>query len=171
MPHIPGYLDKSGAPAIKITIAGPLVAGQEFEAIIDTGFSGFVSMPILRGFPLGLILKGTTKVTFADGSTATKLTALGTVTAQGTWKAGVILLEEGSTDILIGMEFLKVFGVSLLVHPPGPLVGLIEDQVVADALKDALAKSGPPNSATGSESDKATPDNPQLEAPAKSESF
>ena len=76
-------------------------------------------MPILQAFPLGLILNGTTKVTFADGSTATKLTALGRVTLEGVAKIGVVLLEEGSTDVLIGMDFLKAFEVSLLVHPPG----------------------------------------------------
>lgn len=38
-----GYLHKSGSPAIKVRVSGALAAsGKEFEAIIDTGFTGFL---------------------------------------------------------------------------------------------------------------------------------
>ncbi len=139
MPSVIGYLDKSGAPAIKVSISGPLPnSSQEFEVIIDTGFSGFVSMPILQVFPLGLILYGTTSVTFADGSTGVKLTALGGVTVEGVHKVGVIILEQASTEILVGMDFLKTFEMSLFVHTPGPLIALVADADVKSVLKQVL---------------------------------
>jgi predicted aspartyl protease len=125
--RVVGYLDESGAPAIKSHSLDPVHDSQEFEATIDTGFSGFGSMPLLKPFPLGLLLNGTTKVTFGDSSTAAKLTALGKATIEGAWKVGVVLLEEGSTDVLIGMDFLKRFGLSLLVHPSTALIALVEE--------------------------------------------
>lgn len=144
MPNVIGYLDNSGAPAIKVSISGPLPnSSQEFEVIIDTGFSGFVSMPILQVFPLGLILYGTTSVTFADGSTDVKLTALGGVTVEGVHKVGVIILEQSSTEILVGMDFLKTFEVSLFLHPPGPIVALLDDASVKDVLRQTLANVQP----------------------------
>jgi predicted aspartyl protease len=106
-----GYLHKSGSPAVKIKVWGVFQASaQEFEAIIDTGFTGFLSMPMVQAFPLGLVLVGTTNVVLADGSTDTKLTALGTIgLASGQNKVGVIILEPNPTDILVGMEFLNRF--------------------------------------------------------------
>ena len=46
-----GYLDKNGHPTVKIKVHG-IVSGaqQEFEAMIDTGFTGFLLMPIVSAF-------------------------------------------------------------------------------------------------------------------------
>jgi predicted aspartyl protease len=55
-----GYFDKSGSPAIKVMIHGPFAKPVEFDAILDTGFTGFIAMPLLKALPLGLMLYGTT---------------------------------------------------------------------------------------------------------------
>jgi predicted aspartyl protease len=113
-----GYLHSSGSPAAKIRIWGVFEqAAQEFEAIIDTGFSGFLSMPMVQAFPLGLVLMGTTNVVLADGSTDTKLIALGRVRlgASGERQGVVILEPNNTTDILIGMEFLAQFELTLVL--------------------------------------------------------
>lgn len=112
-----GFLDKSGSPALKISISGPLPnSEQEFDAVIDTGFTGFVSMPLLKAFPLGLLLYGTTEVTLADGSNAVKLTAKGAVKIGGRMEIGVIILEPSSVDVLLGMDFPTKFERVLFVH-------------------------------------------------------
>ena len=111
-----GSLDKIGNPCLKVRIAGvSSKAASEFDAIIDTGFSGFISMPLVQAFPLGLPLHGTTTVTFADGQNQVKLLAgakvsVGTKTKE---EFGLIILEETSTDILVGMDFLLTFKLAL----------------------------------------------------------
>ena len=83
-PMLTGYLDKSGHPILKISVHGvhPDLK-QDFEAMIDTGFTGFLMMPIMAAFPLGLTLMGTSNYTLADNSTSAKLLAIGTVTVDG----------------------------------------------------------------------------------------
>jgi predicted aspartyl protease len=111
-----GFFDNLGNPSIKMAIAGVFTAGQqplEFDAIIDTGFSGFISMPLMKAFPLGLPLFGTTNVVFADGQQHAKLLASGIAKINNTSKTGLVILEPASTDILVGMDFLRTFEVGL----------------------------------------------------------
>lgn len=110
-----GSFDKSGSPALTITIKGPFGEGVEFDAILDTGFTGFISMPLLRALPLGLILYGTTSVELADGSKDMKLTARGMASVEGEEEVGVVILEPSSNDVLIGMAFLRLFQKALFV--------------------------------------------------------
>ena len=67
MPPWTGFFNNSGSPALRVAIHGAFpAAAQEFDAIIDTGFTGFISMPLIQAFPLALILSGTTTVARAD---------------------------------------------------------------------------------------------------------
>ena len=110
-----GFFDKSGSPALKVKISGPFGNGVEFDAILDTGFTGFIAMPLIRALPLGLMLYGTTTVEIADGSTSVKLTAKGMAEVEGESEVGVVILEPSSNDILIGMAFLRTFEKALFV--------------------------------------------------------
>jgi len=148
MPQWTGFLDSTGSPSIKLGIGGVFTTGtpQEFDVIIDTGFSGFVSMPLVKAFPLGLPLFGTTSVVLADGSQSFKLTALGTVTKDTESNVGIIILEPNSNDILVGMEFKKTFAKALILHPHKPFV-ILEDCATVDAAITTPA-SAPPTSTT-----------------------
>lgn len=155
-PAVAGYLHKSGCPALKIRVWGVSeTLAQEFEAIVDTGFSGFLSMPMVQAFPLGLVLFGTTKVVLADGSTDTKLTALGNIGLEGGLnKAGVIILETNISEILVGVDFLNQFERSLVLFgeraipqalrsSTKPLI-LIDNKLihaVLDAIREAAEKA------------------------------
>lgn len=127
MPTWTGYFSNSGSPALKVRIGGVFPdTEQEFETIIDTGFTGFLSLPLLSAFPLALVLFGTTSVILADGSVQPKLTAWGFVKVGEEKKFGVIVLESSSTEVLIGMELLKTFGKELQVCSDPAKVLLID---------------------------------------------
>jgi predicted aspartyl protease len=111
-----GFFDNSGSPAVSIGISGAIQQQPaDFNALIDTGFSGFISMPMVKAFPLGLILSGTVSVVLADGSSAYRITASGTVWLGADRQSGEIILETGTGEVLLGMEFLRTFRKRLIV--------------------------------------------------------
>ncbi len=144
-----GFTSSSGSPVIKLTIAGAFPASAtEFEVTVDTGFTGFISMPIMSALPLGLPLYGTTSVEFGDGSTASRFTALGVATLGGESETGVIILEPSTNGVLVGMEFLKKFRKSVVMHRG--ILFLIDESVLAhsdlginEEEVRAAAKAGP----------------------------
>jgi predicted aspartyl protease len=118
-----GYLDSSGHPNVKVRVWGVAEDfGQEFEAMIDTGFTGFLSMPITAAFPLALMLFGTTSYTLADGSLSPKLLGYGTVALEDERALGPIVLESKTNGLLLGMEFLRKLNKALLVSKNGVIL-------------------------------------------------
>ena len=97
--------------------------GLELTGIIDTGFTGFLQLPLAYAIELALPLEGTTTV--ADGSTAAKLLATGRAALDGEQQDGTVIVEFSSSEILIGMEFLRRFDKALLVSRSG--VQLIDE--------------------------------------------
>jgi predicted aspartyl protease len=121
-----GFLSKSG-PSLKVFLSGIINAETEFDALIDTGFTGFLSMPLVAAFPLGLTLFGTTNLILADGSTSSRLTAYGKVRVDKEEQYGIIILETGSNEVLVGMEFLKVFNKRLIIAQASGTITLEDD--------------------------------------------
>ena len=122
-----GFFNNSGSPSVRVSIKGVVGSGQEFDAVIDTGFTGFVAMPLIRAFPLGLVLLGTTTIVLADGSTQPRLTAYGGVVVPGETIPGVIILDAGSADVLLGMDFLQKVRRILQIDAASTVVELVED--------------------------------------------
>jgi predicted aspartyl protease len=140
-----GKLNARGCPSIEIEVSGALpTIKRKITALIDTGFSGFLLIPMMEAFPIGLVLHGTTNVTLADGSSHSKLTCLGFVEMDNTQEMGVIIIEERTTEALLGMEFLRKFRVSLLADPDTGTVSLFP----SDILKKALANTSGSGSGT-----------------------
>jgi predicted aspartyl protease len=142
-----GYLDEAGHPYIKIKVWGLSDKfAQEFEAMIDTGFSGYLSIPLVRAFPLALTLFGTTQYQLADGSMSPKLLAHGSIDHQGEVTSGLIALESNSNcGPLVGMEFLRqskkllLLGRNqvVLVDEPPPTAVKEPDGALEDAGSDS----------------------------------
>lgn len=84
------------------------------EAMLDTGFTGFLSLPLTSCLRAGLILISTADYTLADGSTSSTLLCLGTITLEdGRKVTGAISVSFKSRDALLGMEFLNKLGEKL----------------------------------------------------------
>jgi predicted aspartyl protease len=80
-----------------------------YDALIDTGFTGTISIPIMQALPLGLTLFSTANFTLADGSIDNAFLCIGYAKFLGIEKAVVFALSKGK-DILVGTEFLAEFG-------------------------------------------------------------
>jgi predicted aspartyl protease len=120
--------------------------------MIDTGFTGFLLMPIMSAFPLGLTLVGTGSYTLADNSTSAKLLALGNVTIGNEDPVpGIIVLEPNQCSPLLGMDFLRKAERCLSVSVNG--VALIDESVVKNFLETLAAQATParPNAAPSHE--------------------
>lgn len=154
-----GYLDNNGHPKLTIRVSGTHpTANAIVEAMIDTGFTGFLMLPIAQALPLGLALYGTGNYTLADGSTVTNFLAEGTVTImpptvspvspssmlgppttagiQPESMHGTVVL--GGDGPLLGMEFIRGLDKLLLV---GKVVILVDNSMIDAAI---AAASVPP---------------------------
>jgi hypothetical protein len=131
-----GYLDEQGHPTLAIRVTGTNpTAHLDVEAMIDTGFTGFLQLPVALALPLGLVLWAESEFCLADGSTVTWFMAKGSVAprsapdsradAQGSPAQSVEgLIVLGGDGALLGMDFLRGLDKWLLV---GRSVFLIDD--------------------------------------------
>ena len=75
-----GFFNQNGHPIVPIEVYGfSDKISQKFDAMLDTGFSGFLSLPLVYALKVGLILNSTASFVFADGSVQNTLLCLGTV--------------------------------------------------------------------------------------------
>lgn len=112
-----GHYDGEGNACLNLYICGTRHEhpGVEYECIIDTGFTGFIHLPLSVAIALSLPLEGTQSVTLANDSSLVMLTALARVTLAGRVETGVALISMTSDTILIGMDFLRRFERALII--------------------------------------------------------
>ena len=110
-------------------------------------------MPLGHAIAVGLILHGTTTISLADGSTSFRLTAKGMVTVGTEKQVGVVILEPDSTEVLLGMAFLRLFKRALLVSEL--VVGLIDEEEVKKVAAPASAASQDPGEHPPPEAEKS----------------
>lgn len=104
-----GFFSQNGHPMIPIEVYGfSKEVTQKFDAMLDTGFSGFLSLPLVYALKVGLILASTASFTLADGSTDHTLLCFGGIKLNGEEQIGLISISKGN-DVLLGMGFLKKF--------------------------------------------------------------
>ncbi|MBV9563278.1 MAG: hypothetical protein JOY90_22965 [Bradyrhizobium sp.] len=133
---IPGGFDFSGSPVVTIQVAGHL-ASRTYQAVIDTGFTGFVELPLFEMIELGLRSEGAANVVLGDGSIITNLLSTADVHLGGRVESGTILLAESSSGVLVGMAFLRKFRKSLILT--NRVVVLFDEEKTLDMILE-LAK-------------------------------
>lgn len=105
MALIRGYFDEYDQPCVAMTVRG---ARREITvtAVIDTGFDGFLCLPITVAIELGLELRAAQRVELADGSIKRELVFVGQAGFVGRPSRTVEILLTASVDALVGVEFL-----------------------------------------------------------------
>ena len=68
---IQGVVNAAYEPIIRLVVQGPLGQSREIEAVVDTGFNGYLTLPPALASALGLPFVTTNPAFLADGSEAT----------------------------------------------------------------------------------------------------
>lgn len=103
---------KSDEARIRLKVIGPQGQEQEITAVVDTGFTGSLTLPSVLVKALELRWRSVDRAKLADGSTCDFHTYNGKVLWDG--KVRSILVNEAETDPLVGMTLLR--GCELKMH-------------------------------------------------------
>jgi clan AA aspartic protease len=109
---ITGSVNAHREPILRLTVRG--AAGQELEVegVIDTGFSGSISLPSALIATLGLAWRRRGRALLADGSESVFDIYESTVVWDGQPRR--VAVDAADTDPLIGMSLL--YGYELTIH-------------------------------------------------------
>ena len=117
---IEGMVNAAYEPVVSLSIQGPTGQSREIEAVIDTGFTGFLTLPPELISELGLPFLAGNRATIADGSEVTfpsyRIAVL--------WEGQSREIEADAVDItpLIGMRMLGGHDLSIQVRDGGRVV-------------------------------------------------
>ena len=114
---IEGVVNAAYEAVIPVSLQGPTGAARDVEAVVDTGFTGFLTLPPSLVGELGLVLKGTSEGTLADGSEVSFDAYDATVLWDG--EPRVVLIDEADATPLVGMLLLDRYNLNIDVESGG----------------------------------------------------
>lgn len=103
---------QSDEARIRLKVIGKRGREQEIEAVIDSGYSGALTLPPALIAALGLRWQSVDRATLADGSTCVFQVYVGKLAGDG--KVRRVLVDEAATEPLVGMRLLR--GHELKMH-------------------------------------------------------
>ena len=101
-------------PFIEIEISGVSGISKKIGALVYSGFNGYLQIPFIEAFPLGLVLVGIQANTLANGSTSSHLVCKGNVCIDGKCIETTIDIESGNI-VLLGTKLLKELGKTFIL--------------------------------------------------------
>ena len=105
MAAVQGHVDDQGQPIVEIQVSGS--RGEiSLNAVVDTGFSGDVSLPTSIAVQLGLELWGSEVFELADGSRVEGLVFVGWLCLEKEEREAEIILSD-SQEALVGTGLLR----------------------------------------------------------------
>ena len=116
---IVGEITADQEATIPLIVRGPHGEELGIEAILDTGFTGFLSLPPASIALLNLVFREMADFILADGSITSLEVYRGTVAWDGTDRGVLVLAAAG--DPLVGMSMLHGSRVTLDVVDGGPV--------------------------------------------------
>jgi clan AA aspartic protease len=108
---------QSDEASIRLKIKGRRRREQEVEAVIDSGFTGALTLPPALITTLGLRWRSVDRATLADGSTCVFQVYIGNLLWDG--KIRSILVAEADADPLVGMRLLRGHELKMQVRAGG----------------------------------------------------
>ncbi len=117
---IEGVVNAAYEPVVVLDVQGPSGQASEIEAIIDTGFTGFLTVTPALETELELALEGTSRATLADGSEVTFDVYDVAVLWDGQPK--YVLADAADTTPLVGMRMLDRHNLNIDVEDGGRVV-------------------------------------------------
>ena len=117
---IQGVVNAAYEAVIPLTVLGPGGQTQNIEAVIDTGFTGFLTLPSGMVAELGLPFVNTGQATLADGSQV----AFDVYGAAVLWDGHRRYVEAAAADAtpLVGMRLLDRHDLNIEVESGGRVV-------------------------------------------------
>ncbi len=109
---ITGHVTAYREAVIPLNVDGPRNRGREINAVVDTGFNGFLTLPASLIQELGLVWRRRGRATLADGSDSVFDIYEATVIWDG--RPRRIAVDEADCDPLVGMSLL--YGCELIVQ-------------------------------------------------------
>lgn len=123
-----GQLDPQGSPLVPISVfpEGKPRRAKRFDALIDTGFTGFAVMPMEAAVKIGLNRNHVIMdLTYADGRTFPTPAVFASVQLGTEIREGFVFLLPGADgDVAVGVHFLRVFKKTLEYSVTGNRVEL-----------------------------------------------
>ena len=117
---IQGVVNAAYEAVIPLTVQGPGGQTQNIEAVVDTGFTGFLTLPSGMVAELGLPFVNTGQATLADGSQV----AFDVYGAAVLWDGQRRYVEAAAADAtpLVGMRLLDRHDLNIEVENGGRIV-------------------------------------------------
>ena len=117
---IEGVVNAANEAVLELTLEGPDGRRRELEAVIDTGFSGFLTVTPALASELQLTFEGLARATLADGSE----TVFPYYGVSVLWDGRIRYVEAGAADTtpLIGMSMLDHHSLYVEVEDGGRVV-------------------------------------------------
>jgi clan AA aspartic protease len=115
-----GVMTANREAVIHMLVRGSRGQERQVEAVIDTGFTGFLTLPVELITDLALSFAGTTQATLGDGSEVHMDAFEATVLWDHQERSVVVLAAEGGA--LVGMAMLSGYRVTLEVKDGGSVI-------------------------------------------------
>jgi clan AA aspartic protease len=93
-------------PKIEIEVKGVNGSPKKVTALVDSGFNGYLTLPYVEAFPLGLVLTGIQSNILADGSSSSHLVCIGQICLGGKCVTTTVDIQPANI-ILLGTKLLK----------------------------------------------------------------
>jgi clan AA aspartic protease len=105
---------------IRIVVRGRGGREREIEAVVDTGYTGLLTLHASDVATLGLQIRSMSRATLADGTSCLFAVYKG---AQVLWDGNMrqVLVDQLDGDALVGMKLLRGYELRMQVRPRGRL--------------------------------------------------